>query len=249
MIPVLPGWQRTEIAGKPADIFDPPGGSPKFALLFLHAVGLETLSSNAAYTAALADARAACCVPFTGQSWWADRLCAEFDPQLSAERYLIEHVRPWMLEHWPLPERAFGCFGISMGGQGAIRLGLKHPHLFPAVAGVASAFDYHEWYGRGFSIDAMYRSKEACRQDTAILHLNGMRTPHTLGFACDPTDDDWYRGNDRLHEKLAAFGVPHTADLTNIAGGHSWDYFDAMAPWAVRFLVDGLSKNGMRLMG
>jgi S-formylglutathione hydrolase FrmB len=245
---MLPGWQRTMIAGKPADTFDPPGGPPQFVLLFLHAVGSESLANNAAYTVALAEARAACCVPFTGRSWWSDRVCSEFDLALTAERFVIDHVRPWMLDHWKKSEKAFGCFGISMGGQGAIRLGLKHPHLFPAVAGVASAFDYHEWYGVGSTIDEMYRSREACRQDTAILHLDGMRVPHTIAFACDPNDVDWYRGNDRLHEKLGAFGVPHAADLTTEAGGHSWDYFDAMAPWVVGQIAEGLAGNVRRLM-
>jgi len=245
---MLAGWQRIAIAGKPADIFDPPGGPPQYLMLFLHAVGLESLSGNEAYTTALAKAGAACCIPFTGRSWWSDRLCSEFDPTLTAERYLIDHIRPWMLERWQKFEKAFGCFGISMGGQGAIRLGFKHPHLFPAVAGVASAFDYHEWYGLGSTIDAMYKSREACRQDTAILHLDGMRVPHTIAFACDPNDAEWYRGNDRLHEKLSAFGVPHTADLATEAGGHSWDYFDAMAPWVVQQLVEGLAKNSRRLM-
>lgn len=241
---MLPGWTRTQIAGKPADVFE-PAGPPRFAVLYLHPVGLESLADNAAYTAELMKHRLACCAPFGGRSWWSDRVCSEFDPTLTAERYLLDHVVPWMRDRW---QRPIAVVGISMGGQGAVRLGFKHPDRFPVVASVAGAFDYHEWYGRGSPIDDMYRSKEACRQDTAILHVNPTRFPPHVWFACDPADADWFRGNDRLHEKLAAVGLPHTADLTTAAGGHSWAYFDAMAAPMMQFVTAALAEQSRRLL-
>ena len=40
-------WTVADIAGKPADIYDPPGTPrPRFGILFLHGVGLETLRDN-----------------------------------------------------------------------------------------------------------------------------------------------------------------------------------------------------------
>ena len=83
MTPLLPGWSRTEIGGKPADVFDPPGGA-RFAMLYLHPVGMESLSDNAAWTAELVRHRVACCAPAGMRSWWADRVCPEFDPVLTA---------------------------------------------------------------------------------------------------------------------------------------------------------------------
>ena len=61
-------------------------------------------------------------------------------------------------------------------------------------------------------------------------------------------DANWYRGNDRLHEKLSALGIPHTCDLATHAGGHSWDYFNAVAERAVRFIHDGLEQESRRLL-
>lgn len=241
---MLLGWTRTDIASKSADVFEPPG-PPRFAVLYLHPVGLESLADNAAYTAELAKHRLACCAPFGARSWWSDRVCPEFDPTLTAERHLLDHVVPWMRERW---QRPIAAVGISMGGQGAVRLGFKHPDRFPVVASVAGAFDYHEWYGQGTPIDDMYRSREACRQDTAILHVHPTRFPPHVWFACDPADADWFRGNDRLHEKLAAVGLPHTADLTTTAGGHSWAYFDAMAGPLFAFVTAALEQQSRRLM-
>jgi S-formylglutathione hydrolase len=242
-------WTRVEIAGKPADVFDPPGEQrPRFGVLFLHPVGQETLSGNAAFTALFAELRLACVCPTGGFSWWADRICPDFDPVVTAAHYLLDSVLPFFASRWNLRPPGIGVTGISMGGQGALRLAFEHPQTFPVVAAIASAIEYHLLHGRGYSLDSMYDSKEQCRQDTAPMHVHPSHYPPHIDFCIDPEDRDWFRGNDRLHEKLTALGVPHTCDLTTRAGGHSWEYFDHMAGRAVRFLDAGLMQEGRRLL-
>lgn len=243
----MPGtWTTTAVGGKPADVFDPPA-KPRFGVLFLHPVGLETLRDRPAYTRVLAELNLACVCPHGGRCWWADRVCEEFDPALTPERHLLDRVVPYFKERWGIVPRGIGLLGISMGGQGALRLAFKHPQTFPVAAGIASAFDYHERYGQGTPLDAMYDSKEQCRQDTALMHVPPFHPPPHLFFCADP-DDEWHRGNDRLHEKLSALGVPHTCDLTTEAGGHSWEYFDHMAERAIRFVHAGLEQESRRLL-
>jgi S-formylglutathione hydrolase len=241
-------WTTLEIGGKAADVFEPPGGPPRFGLLFLHPVGQEKLRAAPVYTKLLESQRLVCVSPLGGYSWWADSICPSFDPQQTAERFLLDDVLQLFQQRWGLAPPAIGLFGISMGGQGALRLAFKHPKRFPVVAGIASALDYYELYGRGLSIDEMYDSKEQCRQDGALLHIHPVHYPPHIFFAIDPADTDWYRGNDRLHEKLTALGVPHEADLTTRAGGHSWNYFNHMADRAIRFLVAGLETESRRLL-
>ncbi len=240
-------WSSEVIAGRPADVYAPPG-RPRFGVLFLHPVGLETLAGNAAYTAALAAGGLACVCPHAGPSWWADRVCPAFDPVLTPERHLLDNVLPYLASHLGLRPPGIGLLGISMGGQGALRLAFKHPATFPVAAGVASAIDYHERYGRGTPLDDMYDSKEQARQDTATLHIHPAHHPPHLFFCVDPLDRECWRGNDRLHEKLAALGVEHECDLATRAGGHSWAYFDAMAGRAVRFVTAGLEQQARRLL-
>src|SRR5262249_2170167 len=144
--------------------------------------------------------------------------------------------------------RTLGVFGISMGGQGALRLALRHPQVFPVAAGIASALDFHEIYGEGTPLDDMYASKEQCRQDTALMHIPRANPPPHLFFSIDPEDVAWFRGNDRFHEKLGALGVPHTIDFTTTAGGHTWDYFNRMAAQTLRFMTEGLEKESRRLL-
>ena len=80
------------------------------------------------------------------------------------------------------------------------------------------------------------------------MHVHPSRFPPHVFFCIDPADRDWHRGNDRLHEKLNALGVPHTMDLETQAGGHSWNYFNHMAGRAIRFLADGLDQESRRLL-
>ncbi len=231
-------WSRTEISGKPCEVFDPSGAAaPRFALLWLH--DEDAAPPPAALTTLLQKESLACAAPFGERSWWVDRVCPEFDPALTAERHLIDNVVPWMQSRWNLGPRAIAVAGIGMGGQGAVRLGLKYPDRFPVVASLNGDFDFHDRHGHGTPLDEMYETRERARQDTAVLQLDPYRWPPHLWFACDPSSE-WFRGNDRLHEKLRAYGVPHTIDfeMTDTVRG-----LEVM----LDFVVTGLKREARRL--
>ncbi len=240
-------WTTVDIAGKPADVFD-PAERPRFGILFLHAYDLLSLRCSPGTTQLLAERNLACVCPSGGYSWWVDRPCPDFDPLQTPERYLLNVVVPFCRERWSLPERSLGLLGFSMGGQAALRLAFKHPAIFPAAVGLAPAIEYHELYGQGLPLDDLYDSKEQCRQDTAPMHIPPGRPPPHLFFACDPDDAFWFRGSDRLRDMLLALGVEHEADLATRVGGHTWEYFNHMADRAVRFLHAGLERESMRLL-
>ena len=141
------------------------------------------------------------------------------------------------------PGRRWAAAGVGVGGQAAVRLGLRHPDRFPVVAAIDGAFDFHDLYGRGTALDALFPSRERARQDTAVLHLNPAHWPPGLWFAADPAGP-WYRGADRLHEKLTAYGVPHTADLDSTGPA----YVGKMLPALVAFAADALARESRRLM-
>jgi pimeloyl-ACP methyl ester carboxylesterase len=241
------GWQTIDLSGKPADVFAPPDGPPRFALLFLHGYDLATLAGNAVFTKLLAEHRLACVCPHGGRCWWTGRVWPEFDPRVSAERYLLDIALPYLQSQWGFGERAIGLLGYCMGGQGALTLAFKHPLVFPAVAAISSAIEYHELYWSGTAIDELYASKEQARQDTAPMHVHPSVYPPHIFFSCDP-GDPWSRGNDRLHEKLAALGVPHECDISTRAGGHSWQYVERSGERTIRFIVAGLEKESRRLV-
>jgi S-formylglutathione hydrolase len=241
-----PPWTTVEQAGHAVDLLDLPADRPRRAVLFLHDDGI-TLPDRPGLTRPLVEAGVGVLGPHGGPCWWADRLCPDFDPALTPERWLLDHVVPFARSRWSLAPGGLGLLGVGMGGQGALRLAFKHPGLFPVVAALAASLDHHELMHRGTALDAMYDSAEQCRQDTALLHVHPTRFPPHVFFAADPADP-WYRGNDRLHEKLGALGIPHQFDGATRAGGHSCDYHDHLADRAVRFLLDGLDRESRRLL-
>src|SRR5258708_6169981 len=133
-------WQQTAIAGKCADIYFPSHRSPhNFCVLFLHGHGRITLDDNAVYTSHLERLGLACVCPHGERSWWGDRVCREFDPNITPVEYLRESVLPWMKENCQSAPPAIALLGVSMGGQGALRLAYRFPEQFPIVAAVAPA--------------------------------------------------------------------------------------------------------------
>jgi hypothetical protein len=234
---MLPGWDRTHIADHPADVFDPGPGASPFALVWLHD---ESGDLPAALTAELATRKLRCVAPHAPQCWWLDRVCPAFDPALTPERHVRDHVLPWLICHRKPGPRGYAVCGVGMGGQGAVRMGFRDPKAYPVVASIAGAFDFHERYGSGTPLDDMYPSREHARQDTAVLHVSPHDWPPHLWFACPP-GHEWYRGNDRLHEKLAAIGVPHTADLDTPGAPERF-----IAPM-LAFVVAALERESRRL--
>jgi S-formylglutathione hydrolase len=240
-------WTEIAINGKPADVFEPES-RPRFGLLFLHDTDGETLRDRPVFTDLCNELRLAVVCPQGKESWWLDRMCPEFAASTSAENHVVKGVLPYFGERWAIPARGVAIMGVGMGGQGALRLAFKHRGLFPVVAGIAPALDFHELYGQGTPLDDMYESKEQCRQDTALLHVPPHDYPPHIYFCIDPADRRWFRGNDRLHEKLNALGIEHRFDFAVQGGGHSWEYYNRMAEPALRFLFEGLEAESRRLL-
>lgn len=241
-------WTQMEIAGKPADVFEVPGATPRFGLLFLPDFDGQSAAGRAGMEERLIPSRVACVCPSGGRSFWIDRITSEFDPALSGEQYLLNHVLPFFQLRWNLRPEAIATLGFGLGGQGALRLAFRHPHLFRVTAGIAPAIEFQELYYADTPLMEIYDSKEQCRQDAALMHIQPFHSPPHVYFCCDPSDLDWHRGNDRLHEKLNALGVEHTCDLETEAGGHTWNYFDRMIDRVLEFLLKGLEKESRRLI-
>jgi S-formylglutathione hydrolase len=241
-------WTSVAISGKRAAVYQPEAGSrPRFGLLYLHDRDGKPLQERPVYTALFDELNLICLCPLAGPSWWTNRIWTEFDATLSPERHVLERVLPFLKERWNLAPPAIGLLGIGMGGQGALRLAFKYPDRFPVVAAVGAALDCHELYDRDPVLSALYDSKEQCRQDTALLHVHPSAYPAHIFFAADPGEALWFRGNDRLDEKLSALGIPHRVDFTTPPGGGG-DYPNQLADRAARFLQAGLEQQSRRLL-
>lgn len=248
----MPGrWYEDQIAGHLVDCFEPDQVHPHgFTVIYLHDAGHARLIDNPVFTQWFNQHGLRVAAPQGGPGWWTDRICPAFDPACSAERHVVERVLPSLAERWEVQPPQIALCGVSMGGQGALRLSFKYPDRFPVVAGIAPAIDYQVLIDEGDeTLWAMYGGdRERARQDTATLHVHPLNWPRHTWFCCDPTDASWYESVERLQMKLSSLGIPHACDLETSAGGHSWAYFNHMAERAIAFVMHALERERLRVV-
>lgn len=237
---MAPGrWESVEIDGRSADVFE-PGGMPAGAVIYLHGRALDRLVDEAEFTRELDTHNLACVAPHGGRCWWLETPCDEFDHAVAPLTWVRETLTAWIDARWEFRPPHVGLLGFDMGGQGALQLAYRHARQFPVVAAVAPAIDFHIMHGRGWELDDMFADPEAARQQTVTLHLHPLNWPTHQLFVCDPADDDWHEGCERLASKLASMGIPFEYDLTSSAGGHSREYCRTMVPRCIEFVARGL---------
>ncbi|MFM7035701.1 MAG: alpha/beta hydrolase-fold protein [Planctomycetia bacterium] len=251
-----PHWTTISLAGHACELFSPPNPTPDKGVIYLHGVRERRLQDLAGLRDAIEAASLPAIAPRTGRSWWLDRIMPSFDQAITPEGYVVDLVRGEFRRRFGVDTPGIALIGTSMGGQGALRISYRHPAIFPIAAAIAPAIDFHaamreagdrddgEFYD---TLWETYADVERARQDTAILHVHPLNWPRHQCFASDPSDLHWHDGADRLHSKLVALGIPHTAILEPRGGGHGPEYYDKVAPEIIRFVLDSLDAESRRL--
>ena len=255
MLDIKGTWTQESVAGHPCDVYAPASAGSDdpnphgYVVIYLHGVRQQRLIDKSAFCEQFDLYGLPVIAPLTKRSWWTDRVCEEFDPELTAERHVVENVVSHVQERWGSRPPRIGLMGTSMGGQGALRLAYKYPDTFPVVAAISPAIDYYTRMDEGDeTLGLMYADSEAARQDSALLHIHPLNWPRHQFFCCDPADVRWHESADRLHMKLYSLGVLHECDLETTAGGHSWEYFEHMAPRVIQFLAERLENERLRVV-
>lgn len=244
-------WSLIELAGHTCRLYEPAVPSPhNYVVVYLHCSEAASLRSYPAFIEAFDHHGLRVIEPVTGRSWWTDHIWPEFDATISAEGYVRQHVLPFVAEHWKARPPQLALLGVSMGGQGALRMAYKSPNVFPTVAAISPAIDFQKRIDEGVDpgLEFMYGDAEAARQDSALLHIHPLNWPRNQFFCCDPTDYRWHDSVDRLRMKLWSLGVPFECDMDTEAGGHSFKYASHMAERAVGFIAQRLDQERRRVV-
>jgi pimeloyl-ACP methyl ester carboxylesterase len=246
----LSGWSDTTIANHLCDVFAPAESNEHgYVVIYLHGVHLGRLVDKPAFSEAFQRFGLPVIAPMTARTWWTDKICPEFDMQVTAERHLLDNVMPWVEQQYGAAPPRIALLGTSMGGQGALRFALKYPDMFPIAAALSPAIDYHTRWNEGDeTLPDMYENAEAARQDTATLHIHPLYWPRNIWFSCCPTDTRWMESADRLRMKLGALGIPYDCDLETRGGGHGFEYYNKMAHTAVEYIAERLDRERRRVV-
>lgn len=136
--------------------------------------------------------------------------------------------------------RAIG--GLSMGGYGALRLGLGYPELFASVTSHSGAVMHGSRNGPRkdgpLSLREFQRifGQKPTGTDNDLVALarkvkRGGKLPK-IRIDCG-TEDFLIEDNRELHRQLLAMKLPH--EYEEFPGEHNWDFWDARVREALRF--------------
>lgn len=135
--------------------------------------------------------------------------------------------------------------GVSMGGFGAVKIGLRHPDLFSFVAGISSAIDVPR---RAFSFTRLQQS----RHYNAIFGPSGSQTrrdndPFVLLRSANPEAAPYFFLTCGEQEGLLPANREFAALLAQrhfrfefhtVRGGHDWNQWNAWLPSVLHSLSD-----------
>jgi putative tributyrin esterase len=161
-------------------------------------------------------------LPDGAQSRWANG----GTPFTAYEDFLIEELSRHVRHTFPATTDKWAIGGNSMGGFGAVRLGLKYPQRFCSIWSHSGGFPRAEtlpahWYWAGNPADL---------DCYALIEQVDPQTMPLLSFDCG-TDDHLLTDNRHLHAFLESWGIAHT--YQEHPGGHTWDYWDTHVPAAL----------------
>jgi len=154
----------------------------------------------------------------------------EFD----AEAWIAEDVPGFLDEFVPgIETEQFYLAGLSMGGFGALRLGMKYAERVKGISAHSSVTRVEE-LGR-FVNEPLEEYQASGAENVSILHwaaTNRAALP-PIRFDCG-REDSLLEANRELHTALHEQGIPHTYE--EFDGGHTWDYWQAHVRETLRFV-------------
>lgn len=153
--------------------------------------------------------------------------------------------------------------GLSMGGYGALKIGLTYPERFSRVATMSAGCDRlallpevcrsitslsmlhavrgeldEPEYLKAMQFLTAFGSPErylASKQDNLFLFAQSVKRAPAIRMMCG-TEDFALDMNRRFHEALEKQRIPH--EYLENAGGHTWAYWDENLPQLLRWIAE-----------
>ena len=188
--------------------------------------------------------------PEGNDSWYIDSATVASDKY---ESYILRELIPDVDARYRTikDRRARGVAGLSMGGYGALKYGLKHPDYFAFAGSLSGALDPANRTDEhpGFAWDILRPSITAAfgppnspaRQANDLHQIARNLTAANIAllpyfyFDCG-LEDGFQPTNRELAEILIAKKIPH--QYRQLPGGHNWGYWDRQVREVLRVYAD-----------
>lgn len=175
-------------------------------------------------------------MPFGGRSFYTDMQYGE-----KYYTYIAEELPRLMTDMFPISDKREDTYiaGLSMGGYGALKIGLKKGERFGAAAGLSSVADIIgsselfkdvliPVFGETLAIPS--------RED--LFALAEEHDAHPLKpriYMAVGKEDFLYESNCKLREKFQTLHYDYT--YCEAAGTHSWEFWDEQIQFVLKWML------------
>ena len=173
-----------------------------------------------------------------GNGWYTDSATVPAD---KFESYILSELIPDVEKRFRVSTQREGraIAGLSMGGYGAMKFGLKHPEMFAMAASMSGAFGAASWTEKelkdpGVIRDSLLQTFGAADSPTRAANdvfklarevsAKKIAPLPYLYFDCG-TEDFLFNNNRELASLFVELKIPH--EYRQLPGTHAWPYWDA----------------------
>ena len=175
-------------------------------------------------------------------SWYVD---SPIDPKMQFETYITQELVSYIDNHYrTIADPKFRAItGLSMGGHGAMSLGLKHPELYWQCGSMSGGLDICPFPLKWKIKDRLgvYEENQDLWKSLSVQgiveQLEG--TDQRIIFDCG-VDDFMYQVNEALHAKMVEKKIAH--DYISRPGNHSWKYWCNSIDYQMMFFAKGFAE-------
>lgn len=191
--------------------------------------------------------------PEGGDAWYTD---SGTEPAAKYETYIIEELIPDVQRRYRTIEtrEGRGIAGLSMGGYGALKFGVKHPEMFVFAGSLSGALGAASWTETDLrGLEAIWRTLLAIfgQEDSPLRRANDLhklyRELTAERIAALPyvyldcgTEDPLLSSSRSLAAILLERKIPH--EYHQLPGKHNWEYWDAQVQEVLRIAARRLRE-------
>lgn len=177
--------------------------------------------------------------------WYTDSATVPADKY---ESYILSELIPDVEKRFRVSTQREGraIAGLSMGGYGAFKFGLKHPEMFGLAASMSGAFGAASWTEKELKDPGVIRDsllKTFGPADSPTRAPNDVfklarevsakkSTPLPYFYIDCGTEDFLFSNNREFVNLLVELKIPH--EYRQLPGTHSWTYWDAQVQEILR---------------
>ncbi len=179
-----------------------------------------------------------------GAGFYVDAETAGFNKHYRMYSYILDDLLPLVKSQYPSIEDRIGIFGHSMGGHGALVLGLRNPKLFRSVSAFAPIANplLSAWGQKAFRGYLGPESKLWNAYDATDLLASGYKHPSPL-LIDQGTEDQFLKDQQLLPENLLAAAQKSGQKIEfHLREGYDHSYY-----FIASFVADHIAFHAKRL--